>query len=242
MRDWSPAAPCRRPGEVSLAYHGVLFLDELPQFRRHVLDALRQVMEDEAARLGRARRPSVYPARFMLVAAMNPCPCGFHGTGTARCMCSEAQIRRHLSRISGPLLDRIDLHVEVGALNQPGEAAGEPSAAIRQRVLGARAHQRARSQQHHGMFANAHMSPRDIRRCCRIDTAGEALLRSATLKLGLSARAYHRVLRAARTIADLAGTSTIAPAHVAEAIGHRALDRRRQDHPGNAPGEGDPAN
>lgn len=224
-----------RPGEVSLAHHGVLFLDELPEFRRHVLDALRQPMEDGTTHLSRARLALVYPARFMLVAAMNPCPCGFHGTGAARCICSEPQIRRYLSRISGPLLDRIDLHIEVGALDQHqlvGEAAGEPSAAIRERVLAARERQRARFQRHNSVFANAHMSARDIRRYCRIDRPAEELLRAAILKLGLSARAYHRVLRVARTIADIAGDATIKPAHLAEAIQQRALDRGRQYHPG----------
>lgn len=227
-----------RPGEVSLAHHGVLFLDELPEFRRHVLDALRQPMEDGTAHLSRARLALVYPARFMLVAAMNPCPCGFYGTGPARCICSHPQIRRYLSRISGPLLDRIDLHIEVGALDQHqlvGETAGEPSVAIRERVLAARARQRTRFQRHHSVFANAHMSARDIRRYCRVDHAGEELLRSAILQLGLSARAYHRVLRVARTIADIAGEPTIAPAHLAEAIQHRALDRSRQYHPGPGP-------
>lgn len=226
-----------RPGEVSLAHHGVLFLDELPEFRRHVLDALRQPMEDGTVQLSRARMALVYPARFMLVAAMNPCPCGFRGTGDARCICSEMQVRRYLSRISGPLLDRIDLHVEVGSLKPRqlvDDWSGEPSAAIRERVLAARSRQLARFRERAGIFANAHMSARDVRRFCRVDRAGEDLLRSATHKLGLSARAYHRILRIACTIADLAGEG-IATAHIAEAIQQRTLDRSRQFLPAHRP-------
>jgi magnesium chelatase family protein len=219
-----------RPGEVSLANHGVLFLDELPEFRRHVLDALRQPMEDGIVQLGRARIAVVYPARFMLVAAMNPCPCGYHGAGDARCICTENQVRRYLGRVSGPLLDRVDLHVEVGALEQhqlTDERAGEPSAEIRGRVLAARARQLARFSEGATVHANAHMSARAVRRYCAIDAAGEALMRGAITRLGLSARAYHRVLRIARTIADLAAAEHIGSEHLGEAIQYRSLDRDR---------------
>lgn len=217
-----------RPGEASLAHHGVLFLDELPEFRRHVLDALRQPIEDGAVLIGRARAAINYPARFMLAAAMNPCPCGYHGDGRARCTCHIAQVERYLARVSGPLLDRIDLHIEVPALSgkeltrlDPGEASEN----IRARVLEARARQLARLGDR-GIFANAQMSARDVRELCVVDERGLSLLRSAIQRLGLSARAYHRVLRLARTIADLQGKGNIAAAHIAEAIQYRTLDRR----------------
>lgn len=216
------------PGEASLAHHGVLFLDELPEFRRSALEALRQPLEDGAIRLGRARLAVTYPARFMLVAAMNPCPCGWHGDGLGRCTCHPAQVERYLSRLSGPLLDRIDVHVEVPAL-RPDELqarrAGEASERIRARVVAARERQLARFREHPGVYANAHMGPREVRRFCRLDDAGEALLRGAITRLGLSARAYHRVLKLARTIADLEGADSIAAVHVAEAVQYRSLDR-----------------
>jgi magnesium chelatase family protein len=217
-----------RPGEVSLAHLGVLFLDELPEFRRSALEALRQPVEDGTVHIGRARHAVVYPARFMLVAAMNPCPCGFHGTGDARCVCHPAQITRYLARVSGPLLDRIDLHVEVPALPErvlTAERAGEPSTCMRDRVLQARARQIDRFDG--ASRANADLQPREIREHCRIAAAGEQLLRTAVQRLGLSARAYHRVLRIARTIADLAGADRIDTGHLAEAIQYRALDRTR---------------
>ena len=216
-----------RPGEVSLAHRGVLFLDELPEFRRHVLDALRQPLEDGCVRIGRARYAVKYPARALLVAAMNPCPCGFHGAGDARCICHPGQIARYRSRISGPLLDRIDLHMEVAVptaqqLGDPQQA--EPSETVRVRVLAAVERQRARLGDAFGN--NADMGPREIRRYCALDERGEALLRAAFTRLGLSARAYHRILRVARTIADLSGAERISAAHVAEAIQYRSLDRR----------------
>ncbi len=219
-----------RPGEVSLAHHGVLFMDELPEFRRHVLDALREPLEEGTMQIGRARVALVYPARFMLVAAMNPCPCGFYGAGEARCICHAGQVQRYLARISGPLLDRIDLHVEVPALHERqlmDERPAESSVVIRERALLARVRQLDRFRDRADVFANGHMSARDVRRFCRIDRAGEDLMRAATSRLGFSARAYHRVLRIARTIADLAGLESIATAHLAEAIQYRSLDRAR---------------
>lgn len=219
-----------RPGEASLAHHGVLFLDELPEFRRHVLEALRQPLEDSVVHIGRARLAAAYPARFMLAAAMNPCKCGYYGDGSGRCRCTPVEVDRYLARVSGPLLDRIDLHIEVPAL-RPAELVdrgpGEPSERIRQRVVEARARQLHRFRDRPGVFANAHMSPRDVREFCKVEPAGEALLRVAIQRLGLSARAYHRVLKLARTIADLAGADTITSAHIAEAIQYRSLDRLR---------------
>jgi len=220
-----------RPGEASLAHHGVLFLDELPEFHRHALEALRQPLEDGVVQLGRARYTVAFPARFMLAAAMNPCPCGFHGDGTARCICHPAQVQRYTARISGPLLDRIDVHVEVPALRSAellGRGEGESSAAVRERVVAARERQIARLRGRAGEFANAHMVARDVRELCRIDAAGEGLLRTAMQRLGLSARACHRILKLARTIADLEGADGIATAHLAEAIQYRTMDRRAE--------------
>jgi magnesium chelatase family protein len=222
--------PLPRPGEASLAHHGVLFLDELPEFRRSALEALRQPLEDGSVVIGRARQAVGYPARFMLVAAMNPCPCGFHGAGEARCTCTLGMVERYRARISGPLLDRIDLHVDVPALRDAellGPTDGEPGARVRERVVAARERQLARFHARPGIYANAHMSPRDIREFCRTDAAGEGLLRAAIQRLGLSARAYHRVLRIARTIADLDGAARLATHHLAEAIQYRGLDRTR---------------
>jgi magnesium chelatase family protein len=200
------AAP--RPGEVSLAHHGVLFLDELPEFRRNVLEVLRQPLEDGEVTISRAAMSLAYPARFMMVAAMNPCPCGFFGDRHRRCGCAPSLVQRYLARVSGPLLDRIDLHVEVPAVRYRELAdvrASESSAEVRDRVTRAREIQRCRLRGREGVFANAHMRPRDLREHCRLGEASEALLRTAITRLGLSARAYHRVLKIARTIADLAG-------------------------------------
>jgi magnesium chelatase family protein len=220
--------PNPRPGEVSLAHNGVLFLDELPEFRRHVLEALRQPLEDGFVAIGRARLAVTYPARFMLIAAMNPCPCGFYGTGEGRCVCHTGQVQRYVARVSGPLLDRIDLHVVVPPL-RPREVTdrrpAESSAPIRERVIAARARQLDRFRDRPGVYANAYMSVREVRDFCRLDTAGESVLRAALQRLGLSARAYHRVLKLARTIADLEGVDRIASRHVAEAIQYRAADR-----------------
>ena len=219
-----------RPGEVSLAHVGVLFLDELPEFRRNVLEVLRQPLEDGLVTLSRAAVSLTYPARFTLVAAMNPCPCGYQGDTTRACRCDPASVERYLARVSGPLLDRIDIHLRVPAVAY-GELAsresGERSAAIRERVDRARSIQTERFKGQRGIHANAHMGSRDLRRYCQVAEPVEALLRLAITRLGLSARAYHRVLKIARTIADLAAVDAIGTDHVAEAIQYRSLDRSR---------------
>jgi magnesium chelatase family protein len=217
-----------RPGEVSLSHHGVLFMDELPEFRRNVLEVLRQPLEDSEVTISRAAISLTYPSRFMLAAAMNPCPCGHHGDSQRRCSCTSVAVQKYLARVSGPLLDRIDLHVEVPALRYrdlADERSGEPSDSIRARVARARAVQRARFAGRADIYANAHMAPKDIRRFCAIGEGSDALLRTAISRLGLSARAYHRVLKIARTIADLDGAADIGTAHVSEAIQYRSLDR-----------------
>jgi len=211
-----------RPGEVTLAHRGVLFLDELPEFRRNALEPLRQPLEDRRLTIARGRGRVVFPADVMLVAAMNPCPCGRLGDGDA-CQCSPPLLERYRARVSGPLLDRIDLHVEVPRLAVTALATdapdGEPSGNIRARVLAARARQRARGQ------PNAHLGGREVHRVCRVDAAGRRLLEAVTMRLGLSARAYTRILRVARTIADLAGAERIETSHLAEAVQYRSLDR-----------------
>jgi magnesium chelatase family protein len=219
-----------RPGEVSLAHGGVLFLDELPEFRRNVLEVLRQPLEDGMVTLSRAAMSLTYPARMMLAAAMNPCPCGYQGDTVHPCRCEPSEVERYRSRVSGPLLDRIDIHLEVPAVayrDLVGAPAEEPSAAIRARVERARVVQRERFRGRPGLHANAHMVARDLRRHCRTSGPVEALLRDAVNRLGLSARAYHRVLKIARTIADLEDSAELTTAHVGEAIQYRSLDRRR---------------
>jgi magnesium chelatase family protein len=220
-----------RPGEVSLAHGGVLFLDELPEFRRNVLEVLRQPMEDGVVTLSRATVSLTYPARFMLAAAMNPCPCGYFGDPLHSCTCGPISIERYRSRISGPLLDRIDIHLEVPAVAY-GElvdhSLAERSADVRTRVEAARGIQRRRFEGQHGVHANAHMTSRDLRRHCRLNEAAEAVLRQAVTRLGLSARAYHRILKIARTIADLAGAVELTTAHVSEAVQYRSLDRKKE--------------
>ena len=216
-----------KPGEVSLAHHGVLFLDELPEFRKNVLEVLRQPLEDARVTISRAVGSITYPADIMLVAAMNPCSCGFFGDPQHECTCSPQQVQRYRAKISGPLLDRIDIQVEVPAVKYKelsDKTTGEDSATIRARVNRAREIQLQRFQQRR-IFCNAQMSSRDIRTYCQLDAAGEKLLENAMQRLGLSARAYTRILKVARTIADLAGEDHLTSAHIAQAIQYRALDR-----------------
>ncbi|MEN6616193.1 MAG: YifB family Mg chelatase-like AAA ATPase [Syntrophorhabdus sp.] len=217
-----------RPGEVSLAHNGVLFLDEFPEFQRHVLDALRQPIEDAVVTISRVSHAITFPARFMLVAAMNPCPCGYFGDPKRACTCTGAQIHKYRSRISGPLLDRIDIHIEVPPVEireLAGDGREESSATIRERVAKARDIQRERFQKKN-IHANAQMSARDIRKYCKTGGEEHHLLETAVNKLSLSPRAYHRILKVARTIADLEGLESIASNHIAEAIRYRALDKR----------------
>jgi len=216
-----------RPGEVSLAHNGILFLDELPEFQRHVLDVLRQPLEDGEVTISRASMSLTFPARFMLAAAMNPCQCGFHGDALHSCTCTPPLIQRYLARISGPLMDRIDMHINVPAvkykeLSQDGEA--EESAVIRQRILAARDRQFRRLSPF-ALYCNAQMTPRTLRRFCKLDSECERQMENAITRLGLSARAYDRVLRVSRTVADLEGSEDIHSLHLAEAIQYRTLDR-----------------
>ncbi len=216
-----------RPGEVSLAHNGVLFLDELPEFHRHVLDVLRQPVEDGQVTISRAAMALTFPARFMLAAAMNPCQCGYHGDPTHQCTCTPPLIQRYMARISGPLLDRIDLHIQVPAVKYKDlvqDEKSEESSVIRDRILAARERQSRRLEPFR-LFCNAQMTPRTLRRFCRLDSESEKKIENAICKLGLSARAYDRILKVSRTIADLEASGNILPHHVAEAIQYRTLDR-----------------
>ena len=213
-----------RPGEVSLAHEGVLFLDELPEFRRHVLEALRQPLEDEVVTISRASQAVTYPCRFTLIAAMNPCPCGFHGDGSGRCSCAEVAIRRYGNRVSGPLLDRVDLHVHIPAVpigELQGRNAGMASPEARAQVARARSRQRQRESRNGTTLCNSRLAPEEMRRWCIPGAEGRRLLRRAVRALGLSARGYHRILRVARTIADLGASEQVRASHVAEAIQYR---------------------
>ncbi len=217
-----------RPGEISLAHNGVLFLDELPEFRRNLLEALRQPLEDGQVTIARANGSVTFPARFMLIAAMNPCPCGFLGDRTKACICNAGQIQRYRSKISGPLLDRIDIHIEVPpvAIHElSGTRQEESSESIGSRVAQAREVQSLRFQGS-TVYANSQMTPRMIRRFCAIDRGAQSILEMAVTRYGLSPRAYHRILKVARTIADLERSTTIDESHIAEAIQYRALDKR----------------
>jgi len=218
-----------KPGEVSLAHNGVLFLDELPEFHRNVLEVLRQPLEDGSVTIGRAKMTVTYPARFMLAAAMNPCPCGYYTDPKRECTCTPLAIQRYLSKISGPLLDRIDIHIEVPPLEYKeirAQAPTEPSEVIRKRVNRARKIQEERFKKKKKIHFNGHMGPKEIREFCRIDQEGETLLKQAIDSFGLSARAHDKILKVARTIADLAGSELIRPEHLAEAIQYRSLDRQ----------------
>lgn len=217
------------PGEVSLAHNGVLFLDELPEFKRSTLEVMRQPLEDGKVTISRAAGTMTFPAAFMLVAAMNPCACGYFGDPTRECRCSPAQVERYRSRISGPLLDRIDIHVEAPAVHYKdlsSREAAEPSDAIRERVIQAREHQKARFASGKKTSCNARMGHSQIKKFCTLDSSGQEMLRHAMEDLQLSARAYDRILKVARTIADLVGAEKIDSAHIGEAIQYRTLDRK----------------
>lgn len=217
-----------QPGEISLAHNGVLFLDELPEFKRAVLEVMRQPLEDRKVNISRAKFSVEYPSSFMLVASMNPCPCGFFNHPEKECLCGPGIVQKYLSRISGPLLDRIDLHVEVTPVNfdeLSSSREAEKSSEIRERVMQARTIQDKRFEDNDTLHFNAQMSPNMVRQICVIDETGQILIKKAMEKLGLSARAYDRILKVARTIADLANSESIEAEHLAEAIHYRSLDR-----------------
>lgn len=214
-----------RPGEISLSHHGVLFLDELPEFDRKVLEVLREPLESGHITISRAARQADFPARFQLVAAMNPCPCGYHGHPNGRCRCTADQVLRYRNKVSGPLMDRLDMHIEVPPvpfeyLHVEGSPPGEPSIAVRERVVAARARQQARNGRPNAALGNC-----QVEKVCCLEKNDQQLLSQAIDRLGLSARAYHRILKVARTIADIAGSDGILTSHLAEAISYRRLDR-----------------
>ncbi|CCQ91093.1 fragment of putative ATP-dependent protease, Mg chelatase-related protein (part 2), partial [Nitrospina gracilis 3/211] len=215
------------PGEVSLAHNGVLFLDELPEFKRNALEVLRQPMEDRQVCISRASGSLTFPTGFMLVAAMNPCPCGYRTDPKRECQCTPPQIKKYVSRISGPMMDRIDIHIQVPAVEYKDLASntvGEPSSVLRQRVQKARVRQLQRFSSAK-IFSNASMSSKQIKTHCPLDAASQKIMSTAIDKMGMSARAHDRILKVARTIADLAGDNAVAAEHIAEAIQYRTLDR-----------------
>ena len=222
-----------RPGEVSFAHHGVLFLDELPEFKKNVLEVLRQPLEDSRVTVSRSKLSLEFPANFMLAAAMNPCPCGYFTDPNKECTCTPPSIQKYMAKISGPLLDRIDIHIEVPAVKYKElatEAPAEKSDVIRNRVLEAREIQIARFRELKHVFNNGDMGSKEVRKYCKLDSSGEELLKMAMTKLGLSARAYDRILKVSRTIADLDKSENIQPQHVSEAIQYRSLDRELWKH------------
>ncbi|NJD21690.1 MAG: YifB family Mg chelatase-like AAA ATPase [Melioribacter sp.] len=222
-----------RPGEVSYAHHGVLFLDELPEFKKNVLEVLRQPLEDYKVTVSRSKMSLEFPANFMLAAAMNPCPCGFFTDPTKDCTCNTMQIQKYMAKISGPLLDRIDIHIEVPAVkfkDLSSSAVGEKSIDIRKRVMVAREVQHERFIGLKNIFKNADMSSKELRKFCRLDSKSEELLKMAMTKLGLSARAYDRIIKVSRTIADLEKSKDILPQYISEAIQYRSLDRELWGH------------
>ncbi len=217
-----------QPGEISLAHNGILYLDEFPEFSRQVLEVLRQPLEDRQITVARAKYSVTYPASFMLVASMNPCPCGYYGHPTRRCTCTPGQVAKYMSRISGPLLDRIDMQIEIQPVafdEMAATAPGESSAEIRDRVVAARMVQQARYRNEPGIYCNAQMNSRLLRQYAWPDAAGLAKLKERMERLNMSARAFDRILRVARTIADLDGSEKVEKRHIAEAIGYRSLDR-----------------
>ena len=217
-----------QPGEISLSHNGVLFLDELPEFKRNVLEVLRQPMEDRLITISRSKQAVEYPASFMLVAAMNPCPCGYYNHPSVQCTCSPGSVTKYLNRVSGPLLDRIDIQIEVVPVpfkDLSSMRDGEPSNIIRERVLRARKIQQERFKEKEKIHCNAQMSPKMLKEYCKLEESGVILLKKAMERLGLSARAYDRILKVSRTIADLEGSEKIQNSHLAEAIGYRSLDR-----------------
>jgi magnesium chelatase family protein len=217
-----------QPGEISLAHNGVLFLDELPEFQRSVLEVLRQPLEDRTITISRARSTVDYPASFMLIASMNPCPCGFHNHPDRECLCPPGAVQKYLNKISGPLLDRIDIHVEVVPVpfsDLSGNASTERSSVVRDRVVMARKVQESRYKGIVGIYCNAQMTSSMLKKYCMPDSTGIGLLKNAIDLLGLSARAYDRILKVSRTIADLEGSSGIKAEHISEAVNYRSLDR-----------------
>jgi magnesium chelatase family protein len=217
-----------QPGEISLAHNGVLFLDELPEFKRTVLEVMRQPLEERRVTISRAKLSVEFPANFMLIASMNPCPCGYYNHPEKQCTCPPGAVSKYLSRVSGPLMDRIDLHVEVTPVSFEEMTAGrkaEKSADIRDRVIKAREIQKIRFEKHHGIYSNAMMPPQMVQEICVLDEISKAILKKAMERLGLSARAYDRILKVSRTIADLAGSEQILAQHISEAIQYRSLDR-----------------